>query len=288
MTSLFIIEKLAPITQYQDLGRFGHLDNGFSHSGAMDTLAFRINNRLLDNSDNATQLEIALGGLQLRALADCTIAISGAYLNPTLNGQPLVNFCACRIAVGDILAFAFANPKHLTGQYAYLAVAGGFTVTPFLGSTATTQRLNIFPDGELVVGSVLSGDVILVPKLQGEPRQQLPNYRGKVIKVIPAYQYQQFSAEEKQRFIAQTFTVKATNRMGTKLSAQQPIIYGGEELLSEGITLGAIQIPSDGNPIVLQKDAQSIGGYPKIGIVAEPYRSLLAQLPVGRKVRFAF
>lgn len=288
MTNLLVIEKLAPLTQYQDAGRFGYLQHGFSHSGPMDETAFFINNRLLGNERHATQLEIALGGLQLRVLADCTIAISGAYLNPMLNGEPLVNFCACRLTVGDQLSFGFAHPKQLTGQYAYIAVAGGFVVEPFLGSCATTKRLNIFPDGELAVGSILSGDATLEPKLQGEPRYGLPNYRSETIEVIPAFQYEAFSAAAKQQFIEQTFTVKATNRMGTKLSAEEPINYGGNELLSEGILPGAIQIPPDGNPIVLQKDAQSIGGYPKIGLVDSVHLSLLAQMPVGRKVSFHF
>lgn len=279
------------MTQYQDLGRFGHLNNGFSHSGPMDEVAFLINNRLLGNSDNATQIEFALGGLQLRAFADCTIAISGAALNATLNGQLLANFSSHRVFIGDVLAFGFATDM-VSGQYAYLTVAGGFDVKPFLGSAATTQRLNIFPNlystDALSIHSVLSGNDRLAPILYSEPQQHLPDYGGDLVEVVPAYQYEQFGKMARQRFTTQTFTVNATNRMGIKLSAEQPISYDGGELLSEGIIPGAIQIPPDGNPIVLQKDAQSIGGYPKIGVIAEPYRSLLAQMPVGREVRFCF
>lgn len=291
MSSLFLIEKLAPITQYQDLGRFGHLHNGFSHSGAMDETAFAINNRLLGNDDNVTQIEIALGGLQVRALADCTIAISGAYLNPTLNGKPLANFASHAILQNDVLAFGFAA-DNMSGQYAYLAVAGGFEVKPFLDSTATTQRLAIYPNnyggGALGEYSILAGDNRLAPLLHSLPIHQQPDYANTMIEVIPAYQFEQFNEIAKQQFTNQTFIVKATNRMGTKLSAEQPMNYDSGELLSEGIIPGAIQIPPDGNPIVLQKDAQSIGGYPKIGIITEPYRSLLAQSPVGHEVRFQF
>lgn len=289
MSSLFLIEKLAPLTQYQDLGRFGHLYNGFSHSGAMDMTAFRINNALLGNDDSATQVEIALGGLQLRALADCTIAISGAELNATINGKPLANFDTHQIFKNDLLAFGFAKDT-LSGQYAYIAVAGGFAVKPFLGSTATTQRLNIYPNtfssDALAVYSVLSGNTRLTPLPRGTPKKSLPDYSNDLIEVVAAYQYAQFSAAARQHFTTQIFTVNATNRMGTKLSAEHAISYGGGELLSEGIIPGAVQIPPDGNPIVLQKDAQSIGGYPKIGVIAEPQLSLLAQMPVGRKLRF--
>lgn len=290
MSSLFLIEKLAPMTQYQDLGRFGHLHNGFSHSGAMDETAFAINNRLLGNADNATQIEFALGGLQLRALADCTIAISGAEFNATLNGKPLANFASHTVLQNDVLAFGFAADT-VSGQYAYLAVAGGFAVKPFLDSTATTQRLAIYPNhysGGEALGeySILAGDNRFAPLLQSLPKHQQPDYANTMIEVIPAYQFEQFSETARQQFSTQTFSVKATNRMGTKLTAEQPIIYDGGELLSEGIIPGAIQIPPDGNPIVLQKDAQSIGGYPKIGVVPSDSLSRLAQQRAGQGIRF--
>lgn len=284
MTALFSIEKLAPITQYQDLGRFGQLHQGFSHSGAMDSVAFAINNRLLGNDNNATQLEIAPGGLQLRALADCTIAISGAYLTPTLNDKALVNFCATQVGTGDILAFGFAK----IGQFAYLAVAGGFNVSPFLGSRATAKRLAVYPNGELDIGSQLYGSAKVLDKLQGEPRQHLPDYRCEVIHITSAFQYEKFSHAAVQRLESQRFTVQSSDRMGTRLSAEKAIVWTGGELLSEGLISGAVQIPPDGNPIVLQKDAQSIGGYPKIGVVTADSLALLAQKQVGTAVRFCW
>ncbi|MGY0398598.1 MAG: 5-oxoprolinase subunit C family protein [Ostreibacterium sp.] len=284
MSVLFVIEKLALMVQYQDLGRFGYLHQGFSHSGAMDETAFAINNRLLGNDENAPQLEIALGGLQLSVIADCTIAISGAYLKPMLNNKPLVNFATCRVLQGDILSFGFAQ----SGQYLYLAVSGGFTVSPFLGSCSTTKRLNIAPGGALQIGDLLSGGTGLGIKLHGEPRHCLSDFQHNIIEVIPAYQHPAFSAESRQHFISQAFTIQASDRMGTRLSANTPISWTKGELLSEGIVPGAVQILPDGNPIVLQKDAQSIGGYPKIGVVPSASRSLLAQMPVGRKVWFQF
>ncbi len=286
MTELFKIEKCAPITQYQDLGRFGQLHQGFSHSGAMDTQAFAINNRLLGNDENATQLEIALGGLRLRALADCTIAISGGYLTPTLNDKPLVNFCAAQVKEGDVFAFGFANRRQPTGQFAYIAVAGGFSVSPFLHSCSTTRRLAVYPGGELTIGSILRGEARVLEKLQGEPRRDVPNYRDEIIEVIPAFQYERFPQSSIRAFEEQQFTVSSGDRMGTRLDAEEPIVWNDGELLSEGLIPGAIQIPPDGNPIVLQKDAQSIGGYPKIGVVTDAGLSLLAQKSVNAVVRF--
>lgn len=282
--ALFQIAGLAPITQYQDSGRKGYLHNGFSHSGAMDSMAFAMNNALLGNTDEATQLEIAPGGLQLNVLADCQVALTGAYLNVVCNDEPLINFAVNRLSAGDKLRFGFS--RH--GQYAYLGVVGGFAVTPFLDSTATTKRLSIFPGGQLNVGSILSGKDGLELPAAFTKRNRLPDYQATLLEVYPTYQYADFSPQVRQQFIRQAFTVSATDRMGTRLQAEQAVSYNGGELLSEGIIPGAIQVPPDGNPIVLQKDAQSIGGYPKIGVLTEASRSLLAQKSVGKKVGFRF
>jgi len=286
MAELFRITRLAPLTQFQDMGRYGHLSVGFSLSGAMDSTAFALNNELLGNASRATQLEIAPGGLELLALSDCVVAISGTYANPCLNGQPLVNFCCHRIVAGDVLSFGFSK----LGLYSYLAVSGGFDVVPFLGSTATTRRIGIFPDRgkPLVKGSVLSGGRGLDIALRGIPRQMLPHYAGNVIEVVPAYQYEYFSRDVSRQFATVPFTVKMSDRMGTRLSCLTPLTYAGDELLSEGVMVGAVQIPPDGQPIVLQRDAQSIGGYPKIGVIPEKSRSLLAQMAVGRTLRFTW
>ncbi len=279
---LFVIQTPAPITQYQDLGRIGYLDQGFSHSGPMDERAFAINNALLGNAANATQLEIAPGGLQLKCLADCSIAVAGAYLNPSVNGKPLVNFCATTVHAGDCLRFGFS--KH--GQFAYLGVAGGFLPEPFLGSRSTTARLHIFPGGELTTGSYLIGQALIRKQLSGAPRNQLPDYRVSVIDVLPAFHYRQFSESMRAPFSNQPYHLDACDRMGTRLTGAQPINWSGGELFSEGLLPGAIQIPPDGNPIILQKDAQSIGGYPKIGCLPPYARSLLAQKKVGETVYF--
>ena len=120
--ALFRVIRTAPLTQLQDAGRFGHLHLGFSHSGPMDESAFAINQQLFGDDGSSAQLEFAPGGLMLEVLADVTIAISGAYMQPLLNGKPLVNFCAHQLKQGDRLDFGFAK----RGIYAYLAVKGGF------------------------------------------------------------------------------------------------------------------------------------------------------------------
>lgn len=278
------IERLSPQIQLQDLGRFGQMHLGFSHSGAMDSLAFALNNELLDNSPNATQLEVALGGLVLRALNPCTLAISGAYAKAQLNGKPLVNFHSVTLAKNDKLTFAYAA----RGLYIYIAVKSGFSAPAILNSSATTKRLSIFPGGVLKEHSVLFslGSNPLLKQDIGIKRHRLPDYSRRHIEVIPAYQYQQFSAQALHDFCRQAYRIEQSDRMGTRLSGTTPLVYNGEELLSEGLIPGAVQVTHEGQPIVLQKDAQTIGGYPKIGLLDDENRSLLSQIPSGHEVYF--
>lgn len=284
MTALLRIEQPAVLTQLQDLGRFGHMALGFPQSGPMDELAFAANNHLLDNPENAVQLEIAPGGLILTVLAECTIAIAGAYPHPSLDGKPLVNFHSYKVRRGQELRMRFPR----LGQYTYLAVKGGFSAPLILGSSATCARIDIFPE-RLRRGSLLAGiaEEHFAPE-RGIPRVQIPNYQDDTFNVLPAYQYPQFSGKMRRCFAAQRYRVVKSNRMGTVLRGATPLCFSGGELLSEGIVPGAIQINNEGQPIVLHKDAQTVGGYPKIAVLTTESRSRLAQCQQGREVRFRF
>ncbi|MDO5091411.1 MAG: biotin-dependent carboxyltransferase family protein [Cardiobacteriaceae bacterium] len=283
MPVLFDILRTAPLTELQDLGRFGHMAIGISRGGAMDDYAFAQNNALLGNDDNAAQLEIAPGGLILEARCDATIAVSGAYAHPTLNGIPLINGHSHHIRAGDRLQWGY--PRH--GQYSYLAVLGGFVADPVLGSRATTTRLALAAQA-LRVGSQLHiADTAArhIP-LQGAKRAAMPDYRGEWLDVIPAWQYADFSDAARASFFSQPWRVVASDRMGVQLAGQNALSPPTHELLSEGILPGAIQINHSGQPIVLQKDAQTLGGYHKIGILDDASRILLAQSPPGKILRF--
>ena len=281
--ALFNILRAAPLTELQDLGRFGHMHIGISQSGAMDEIAFAQNNALLGNDANAAQVEIAPGGLLLEALHDATIAISGAYALPTLNGKPLVNGHSHHIRAGDHLRWGY--PRH--GQYSYLAVYGGFAAEPVLGSRATTRRL------ALAAQLLTSGTQLHIAQehgihipLRGHARSHLPDYRGTVLEVMPCYQYDEFSPAAKAHFFSQPYRVIASDRMGVRLTAPHALAVPEHELLSEAILPGAIQISHAGQPIVLQKDAQTLGGYHKIGMLTPASRILLAQSAPGKRLRF--
>lgn len=286
MTAQAIIKIIQPavLTQLQDLGRFGQMHRGISVSGAMDETAFLLNNRLLGNDDNAAQLEVAPGGLHLEFLASAVASIAGAYANPTLDGKPLVNYHTFRAEKGQQLRMTY--PKQ--GQYCYLAVAGGFRAEPILASLSTCARLALNPQN-IQRGTELYADPSAAGRgEQGLRWKELPDRSMREIAVLPAYQYPAFSEAARRAFTEQKWKITKSDRMGTLLTAPQGIVWEGGELLSEGIVPGAVQISNNGMPIVLQKDAQSIGGYPKIGVLTREARSLLAQIKAGESIRFIF
>lgn len=285
--SLTVI-KPGTLSLLQDLGRIGHQHQGMSPGGPLDESAFLWANLLLDNPPRAAALEITLGGLSLRANAPTRIALTGADLQARLNGQPLQDWCSHAIATGDELQLGMAR----RGLRAYLAVTGGFTVTPRHGSCATVMREQIgglHGDGR----PLAAGDTL--PFAPGEPPlprcvapSQIPDYRAPLtLRVLPGYQHAAFSGEALDAFFSAEFRISPrSDRMAYRLEGPR-ITAPAAGLLSEGISLGAIQVPPDGQPIVLLRDRQTIGGYPKLGCVASLDCSALAQRPPGSVLRFS-
>jgi biotin-dependent carboxylase-like uncharacterized protein len=176
------------------------------------------------------------------------------------------------------------------GCRAYLGVAGGFTVTPQVGSSATVMRENI---GGLNGGKLESGDRLPCTETHQRrrlylPRKQQPRYHDIVtVRMIPGYQQAHFSRYQQRRLFSHAFTVSdRCDRMGYRLEGPA-IACDIAGILSEGICFGAIQIPPDGQPIVLLNDRQTIGGYPKIGSALSLDCGQLAQLRPGGAVHFA-
>lgn len=282
----FKVLKAGMLALVQDLGRYGYHKVGLSNGGPMDEYAFRLANQLLGNPENAPQIEVTYGLFSLEAMAETTIAICGADLNATLNDKPLLAWQTYPIKMGDRLAFQ--QPQH--GLRAYLAVAGGFICPKTLGSVSTVMREKvggIKRNGEkLQKGDVLS----FLPfheRLQNRvPRYAMPDYSQSNIPMVMGYQHEQFSRIEKALFLSSEYCVSQNfDRMGYRLEGRS-VEYGGEGIISEGIAYGAIQIPKDGQPIVLLRDRQTIGGYPKMGCVTGWGGSLLAQKKAGDCVQF--
>jgi biotin-dependent carboxylase-like uncharacterized protein len=249
----------------------------------MDATAMSWANRLVGNDPAATALEASFGGLELEAQTDTLIAITGGDQPLSINGEEAPGWRSHRIKTGDRISLGFA--QHYCRSY--LAVAGGFQIKPRFGSTATVVREGI---GGLDGGKLEATQLLPCRSENAGPCLQLatpPQYSTSIeIRVIPGYQQQAFDDLQQRRFFSGEYTVTdRADRMGYRLEG--PVIDCEiEGILSEGICSGAIQIPADGQPIVLLQDRQTIGGYPKIGAALSLDTARLAQLMPGGRVRF--
>lgn len=270
----------------QDGGRLGQHRIGLTNGGPLDPQAFACCNRLLQNPEGATAIEISFGGLQLEASVDTFICLTGAVMTLRINNHEQPRWEVLAVKAGDNISVEFAQQ----GCRGYLGVAGGFQVEPSFGSTATVMRESIggLSGDKLQADDVLPCEQVTERKLLYlEPAHQ-PHYQDRVtVRVIPGYQQKHFSRYQQRRFFSHAYTVSdRCDRMGYRLEGPA-IDCDIQGILSEGICFGAIQIPADGQPIVLLNDRQTIGGYPKIGSALSLDCAHLAQLQPGGTVHFA-
>ena len=270
----------------QDSGRRGQHRIGLTNGGPLDGEAFLYNNRLLQNAGDSTLVEISFGGLQLEAGTDTFICVTGAAMPLKINHREQPLWEVLQVRAGDHISLEFAQ----AGCRAYLGVAGGFQVEPSFGSTATVMREKI---GGLSGDRLHAGDLLPCEAVSSRRRLYLPPFRQPryhdtvTVRVVPGYQQHSFSRLQQRRFFSHAYTVSdRCDRMGYRLEGPA-IECDIDGILSEGICFGAIQIPADGQPIVLLNDRQTIGGYPKIGSALSLDAARLAQLPPGGTVHFA-
>ncbi|MDX1808207.1 MAG: biotin-dependent carboxyltransferase family protein [Sulfurospirillaceae bacterium] len=270
----------------EDFGRFGLCDKGISNSGVMDEYAYQIANNLLQNPPNTNCIEITLGGLKLECDDSCTISVTGADAKFSINSQEVGIWRTHNIKKGDILEFKFAKE----GVRSYLCVKGGFNIAKELGSNSTTVKEGI---GGLNGTGLQKDDILEFTQTKIQSYNTLfkhdlvPVYEDNLtLRVVLGYQDSYFDDQEIEKFFSQTYTISPeNNRMGYKLKSE-PIACQIDGIISEGISFGAIQIPKDGQPIILLKDRQTIGGYPKIGSVLPIDCFKLAQMKTGSTLRF--
>ncbi|HTT56518.1 MAG TPA: biotin-dependent carboxyltransferase family protein [Opitutaceae bacterium] len=298
------IHVLAPgqLTTVQDLGRPGWQRHGVTPGGALDAWALRLANALVGNAEGAAGLELTLTGPTLRFLAEALIAVTGADFQVTVNGRRLPAWRPVRLAAGTEVVLGAA----LAGSRGYLAVAGGIAVPRVLGGRGTHLAAGF---GGLAGRALRAGDVLkngppsvwarrlaaalAVPGAFSFPRWEIsaearpPAGTAPAIRLVRGPQWDWFSAEARERFLRERFTVTArSDRMGLRLAGPALADGGLPEMVSEGVATGAIQVPPDGQPIVLLADRQTIGGYPKIAHVASVDLSALAQVRPGDTVGF--
>ena len=293
------------LTTVQDLGRRGYRKEGVPTSGAMDTVALRVANLLVGNEENIAGIEITFLGPKIRFEANHLLALTGADLQPKLNGEPVKMNRPVAVRQGSVLTFGGLK----TGSRAYLALSGGLAVPPVLGSQATYLRAGIgglggraFKTGDVVpsagmteLGRNIWQSLVATnpshawaqakwvpdPKLHPTPHER-PHVRA-----IRGQEYDLFSEQSQRDFWQQDFIVTSdSDRMGYRL--QGPTLTRREpgEVLSSAVAFGTIQVPNEGHPIALLADHQTTGGYPRIAQVIAADFSCLAQVPLGRKIGF--
>jgi len=281
----FTVKHPGLLTLVQDRGRFGAHNLGLTTGGPLDTLAYDWANRLLGNDQNATGLEVSFGGLSIDANVDTVIAITGAKKPCKINGKDIAQWQTLSIKKGDVLEMGFASE----GVRAYLAVAGGFDISPSFGSSSTVVREKIggIHGDKLQAGDHLPCQPCSIQHHQKLEDDHLPTYgKQATLRVVKGYQQAVFDHIQQWRFFNSEYQVtERSDRMGFRLEGE--VIHSNMVgMLSEGICHGAIQIPADGQPIVLMNDRQTIGGYPKMGSVIPLDTARLAQLTPGSIVRF--
>ena len=286
--NFFEILRAGINTTYQDKGRFHMQHLGVAPGGCMDLKAFRIANALIGNNSEDGVLEFAYQGPLLKLSKGKTkIVITGNVLfqiikknNEIINGQCNKSYDLNEGDQVDILATK-------KSAYGYLAIEGGFDVKPFCKSISILARAHIGPNnGE----KIKIKDKIIIKKNSSNKKNfetKVPIKNNNIIRVLKGPQFDYFSKESQKNFFSKDYKItNLTDRMGMRLEGATIKNNISTNIRSEGITKGAIQVPADGQPIVLLTDYPTIGGYPKIANVISADYHLLTQKIPGEKIFF--
>ncbi|MFD1019901.1 5-oxoprolinase subunit C family protein [Thalassobacillus hwangdonensis] len=299
------VMKSGLLTSIQDLGRYGNQKHGVIASGVMDPEAHRIANLLVGNEENASTMEITIMGPVLEFQEDALISICGADLTPMIDGVPVGMWRPIFIKRGSELRFG--QIKH--GCRSYLAVAGGYDVPEVMGSASTYLRAGIggYKGRQLEKEDVIS---FLAPSEQAEfmiaELRETSNEQNfsamdwyvatefvpvvqpeEPIRIVKGREYDRFTTESQQDLEASSFKVDTkSDRMGYRLTGQTLQMNDKEDMISEAVAFGTIQVPAEGNPIILLADRQTTGGYPKIAQIATVDLPKIAQTKPGESITF--
>jgi len=276
-------------TTIQDLGRFGFQKSGMPVAGAMDSFSLRIANIIVGNNEDEACLEITLMGPKIEFECNTIIAITGANLSPQVNGADVDMWSSIDLKSGDVLSFGPIK----TGCRSYISIAGGINVPFVMGSKSTYTRGHVggFQGRPLKAGDELN---FIQPrqcrkyKAVKFPEKFLPDYMNAItVRVVLGPQEDYFSEEGINTFLNSEYNVtNEADRMGYKLLGPEIAHKNGADIISDGITLGAVQVPGHGSPIVMMADRQTTGGYTKIATVITPDINYMGQLKPGDKLRF--
>lgn len=273
------------LSTIQDLGRVGHQSSGISPAGALDYKSAILANQLVGNEPNTALLEMNLKGITFESFVDTTIATAGAPMKVLINQVERPVGRSLSISKGDVIEIGFTN----VGMRTYLAVPGGFKVDEILGSAATHLRSKI---GGFKGRALEGGDRL---DFKGNFSSSFPymvrEFQEAVdsrIRIFPAANYEEFTPEAQKTLVDSAYVIgKNNDRMGMRLEGQGlTTISGDHDILSEPTQIGNVQVPKNGQPIILLSDRQTTGGYTRIASVAKVDLPKLVQMRPGDEVRF--
>jgi biotin-dependent carboxylase-like uncharacterized protein len=285
--SVIQVQSPGLLTTVQDLGREGFGPLGVSPSGAADPISLRLGNRLVGNLEGAAGLEMTLLGGTFLFPQGAIVALTGSDFGATLDGTPVSLWTSLEAKPDQTLRVGSTR----SGARCYLSVQGGLAVKPFLGS-ASTQLLSGLGGHE---GRALrKGDALRIlpatasfQKRVVAPRALARLSPRKALRVTPGRQIDWFSGPSRQLFYESTYRVaEESNRMGLRLEGQPLAQSASGEMITEGVSIGAVQITAAGLPIILFVEQQTTGGYAKIANVISADLHSLGQLRPRDEIRF--
>ncbi len=282
MRALEVLDP-GPLTTVQDRGRPGWAHVGVPRAGALDAPAADLANRLVGNPADAALLETTLGGVTVRVGAAMTVAVTGAECALHVDGRARPFATAVAVAAGSEVVVGPA--RH--GVRSYLAVSGGIAIEPVLGSRATDTLAHVGPP-VLASGQSLPVGARVSRPSGAEAHHLVRRSAGPVVlRFRPGPRVSLFPSGVVDRLRAAPDSVTAdSNRVGLRLRGE-PLLREGGEVATEGIVLGAVQVPPSGQPLVFLADHPTTGGYPVLGVVHRDDLASCAQLRPGEQVSFA-
>lgn len=276
-------------TTVQDAGRFHFAHLGVSPAGAADPVAFRLGNRLVENRESTAALEMTLLGGTFEFEEECILALTGADCDPTLDHQPVPMWRSILVRAGQTLQCRAMKE----GARTYLCFHGGISVPRIMGSASTHLQTGLggwkgraLQKGEeLDRGKTSMKETFRPRKVPEELRKYIEERT--TIRVTRGPQAEFFSSASFNRFSSASYVVsESSNRVGLRLKGEPILPERKEELITEGVSLGAIQVPADGQPILLFVEHPTTGGYPKIGNVISADFCKVGQLRPRDVIRF--
>lgn len=278
-----MIKVLKPgiYTTIQDLGRFGYRSQGVPVSGSMDSISAGFANALLNNRANDALLEITLAGPKLLFTDLTNIVLTGAEMSPLLNEEPIQNYRVYKVSDGDILSFGELK----RGLRCYLAIHGGLDSETVLNSKSfyedITSQWCIKKDDVL---SYKSG-VNELENHESNIKNRSPFYDTATLEVFKGPDFSLFSNKEQKKMLSGTYTVsKDNNRMGYQI--EEISVEHTKSIITSPVLPGTVQLTPAGKLIILLKDAQTTGGYPRVLQLTEKSISIVAQKNVGDQLHF--